>query len=274
MPLYFYAALGAIASSAFSGGDAAAKQHIITPASPKTVQQLPPLTIIEQALASEDYKWASNVLDQLSISGEGTDIVRLTTQWIGSGRRIRPSVFTPSTQGEVDSARVFVYNTQAQITVADAGTLANSSQAGCALRSWGVNISNNHNADEGYLPACSKFQDSANKQLGIYRARCLRGALVIAPSFVVEVEVGSPWVAAFENQSPIDWSVAMSGPAIAGTTKSHSGILHGFLTKYSALAKQRAGNLLRYAINPKILRDSSGNSFDATFINTQASYTS
>jgi hypothetical protein len=273
MPLFLYSALGAIASSSFSGGDASAKRHLITPASPKTVQQLPPYTLIEQILPTEDFQWPSFVLDQLDLSGDATDIVRMNHQWIGSGRQVAPSAFTPATHAEAEPSRIFFYNTQSALTIADAGG-ANPAAVGCKLRNWGISIQNNHQADDGYLPQCNKFVDPANKERGIYRARCLRGRQVITLRFTVEAEAGSTFINDLKIQKPLDWSHLMDGPLIAGAaTKTNQVRLHAFLTRYSALRRSQSGNILRYEIESKVMEDSSGNTFEADCQNAQASYT-
>ena len=249
-------------------------QHVFDPQDPNVSRQLPATTLVEKVGNAVDALYPSCIVESFGLKGEGIDRITSTFGLRGSGKRITPSTLAFATHVHPAASQKYFFNSQVSLTVADAGTLDNSTAYGVAkrLESWEINIDNQLLADDGYRPGSTDFQNAGDTTSGAIRSECLFGERSITGMFVVRVDSGSDEYTALKSQSPLDFKIVLTGPLIASTFH-HSLSIESALMSYEAIEYGERNGIVTLQIKPKFLYDTTtGKILTITLVNECVSY--
>lgn len=251
-------------------------KHVFTLQDPNVSgRQLPTTSLIEIVGTALNRLLPSNVLESLSLKGDGIKRVDAGFQLIGSGKVTEPSGLSVSQAlAQRESGLHYFFNSQATAKIADAGTLANLVNYGTAKRfnSWEWGINNNHMKEEGYRPGAGKFQTANDATSGAIRSECEFGIRQLMGSMVTRLLSQSDEMAALKARKDLDWSLVLKGALIAATFY-HQLTIHYAKTKYETIELGSSNGLVTQQIRVKPFDDGSTlNVVSAELINTIASY--
>jgi hypothetical protein len=251
-------------------------QHVFTLQDPTVSRQLPTTSLIEIIGTALNRQLPSNVVDNLSLKGDGAKRVDTSFQLIGSGKVVEPSgLSVAQALAQRQSGLHYLYNSQATAKISDAGTLANLVNYGTAkrFRSWEFGINNNHLKEEGYMPGADKFQSAADRTSGAIRAECLFGIRQLMASQVSRLLSQSDEMAALRARKALDWALVLKGGLIAATYY-HQLTIHCPKVRYETVELSSGNGLVTQQIKMKPFDDGTGlNPVTATLVNTVQSYT-
>lgn len=273
-------AMGAIATDQPNAGpDPTVYRHIFTPLDPNVTLQPPAFTMGEKVGGGVDHLFPSICVKSLKISGDDVGRIKGEVSLIGSGKRIDPSlaIFEPTASFNVPAFPAYKYfaGSQLSLTVADADTLANAIAycTGLRINTWSVEIQRTLAEDAGYRQCAGDFQTSGDPDSGAIRSELLQTDFDVIINFQVRVQSGSAEYTALQTAKQLDWKAELTGALISGAF-NHKLTLNSLLSQYSAVQVGNQDELAVFNITVRQLFNSTtGNSFQATLINTTASYT-
>ena len=215
-------------------------QHLFEMLNPHESSQLPAYDYAEKAGESaskpnaHSVRYPSLVCGNWSCKGEGKSILQLSTQWMGSGKRIPPAPHDFFGAGsEVillkDMVHNYFRNTAATVNLYPEKELGGSAfTLGCDFRDLEVSINNNLAADDGYQ-GCAKFQDDADPESGAVRGKLEIGTPSVQLSFTMIQNDGYDAYDKMQKMASISASFKYEGKVIESNNKHFAEFLlnHG-----------------------------------------------
>jgi hypothetical protein len=277
-----YLALGSVVTTTPNAvGAPTARQHVFKPQDPNVSRQLPATTWVEQVGAALNRLFPSCVCDNFNIRGEGIQRIMSAFSLRGSGKEVEPSGVVFATDGTNNvrpaTGLKYLFNSQVEVTVADAGTLSNAVNYGATkrLESWGLSYQNTPLGDIGYRPGSTDFQTAGDVESGAIRSECLFGDRSIVPEFVARLDSTSNERAAMRSQKSLDWRALLTGPVIGGAAALHHSLsIRTRINRYSAVDLGNQGGILTVAVRPTALWDlTTAEILEIILVNETTSYT-
>ena len=174
------AAFGSIETTELVAGQV--WQHIFKLLDLHSADSLPAYDYVEKAAESvsrpnaHNVEFPSNVCGNFSISGEGTSVLKSSSSWKASGKRISPSPLTFFDPGsEVilleDMVQNYFKSSAGKILLyPDKELNGTPFVLNCGLRNVNVGINNALDETDGYN--CGLYQDPADEESGAIRGNC------------------------------------------------------------------------------------------------------
>jgi hypothetical protein len=255
-------------------------QHVFNPQDENVSRQLPVTTWIERlggASPAIDRKFPSMCVEQFGLKGDGVTRIAANLAFVGSGLVTTPSGLSVADMETIRQAALhYFFNTQVDLTIADAGTLSNSIDYGSVkrLESWSADINNNLIKADAYRPGAALFQTSGNPTSGAIRSELLFGIREYKMGFMARLASQSDELAALLARKPLDCKIVMTGAQIGATIYNHSLTLEAPRLVYDVADLGAKNGIVTIAITAKLLFDiTSGKQLTWTLINTTTSYT-
>lgn len=237
-------------------------------------RQLLAMTLIEIVGDAINRLLPSMLVESLDFKGEGTKRIRESMALRGSGKVVTPSGLTVDDIEPLTGLH-YALNSQVKLTLADAGTLANSSDfgAGGKLDSWSFGIKNALLADEGFRPGAGLYQTANDPASGAIRSECLVGLTTFMMDYQARLLAQSEQLAALRAKKQLDGKVEMIGSLISGAY-NHKLTIHAPRLSYETVETPTSNGLYRVGIKSKIFYDLTSNKdVEIELINTVPSYT-
>lgn len=256
-------------------------RHVFKPMNANAGRQLPAYTLIEKLGAIIDDLYPSCCVESLSLRGEGVEKIGSAATFRGSGKSTTPSAVTFDETGGVGNqvqlaqGLQYLFNSQVEVAIRDAGTLANNVPYGSTKRieSWSVGYENNPLADIAYRGGSGDFQTPGVRDSGSIRSELLFGDRAITSEIVARMDTASDERAALKSQKPLDVLIELTGGVIEDTFNFKLSTRLR-LTKYAAVDRGNAGGIVTVAIRPTPLMDfAAGEIISFTLDNATPSYT-
>lgn len=276
------AALGSVTTTQPDAvGNPLVYRHVFKPQDAVVSRQLPAYTLVEQIGAVLNRLFPSCCVESLTIRGEGVERITSALSFRGSGKVTSPSgvLFDP-TGGAGNNVRAaqnlqYLYNSQVEVQIRDAGTLANNVPYGSTKRieSWSVGYENNPLADIAYRAGSGDFQTAGQRDSGSIRSELLFGDRNIPAEIVARMDTASDEFAALRSQKSLDVLVELTGALISGTYNFKLSIRLR-LARYATVELGNSGGIVTVALRPTALWDvANAEIVSFTLDNTTASYT-
>jgi hypothetical protein len=274
--------LGALGSVVTTQPDAVGAplvyRHVFRPQDEAVSRQLPAYTLVEKLGAILDRLFPGCVVESFGLRGEGLERISGSAAFRGSGKRTSPSgVNLGGGSNHVQDAvgLSYFFNSQVELQVRDAGTLANNVPYGSTKRieTWAVGVENNLLADVGYRAGSGDFQTPGVRDSGSVRSELLFGDRNFTSEFVARMDSGSDEFAALQSQKSLDVLVELTGALIEATFNFKLSIRFR-LARYAAVELGNSAGIVTVAIRPTPLWDTTANEIVSfTLDNTTPSYT-
>lgn len=251
-------------------------QHVFKPQDRNVSRQLPAATLIEIIGSVLNRKFPSMAAGTLSIKGDAMNRISASMGLRGSGAVVMPSGMTNAQWETIALANQhYLFNSQAKLTIADAGTLLNTIDYGSVkrLESWEFAGNNNPIADDAFRPGANKFQDANDPTSGALRSEMLFGTRDWTMNFMARLLSQSDELAALRSRKKLDALIELVGARIGVTTFNHKLSIHAPKVSYTTVDLGAKNGLITVQITPRIFFDTATNQ-DATvtLINETPSY--
>jgi hypothetical protein len=251
-------------------------QHVFKPADISTSRQALATTGIEILGTALNRKHPSLCMKNWSIKGDGQKRIESNFSFIGSGKEVRPSgLSVAQAKARLLTGLHYFFNSQAKVTIADAGTLANAVNYGATRRhnTWDFGFENKFAEEEGYFPGGDQFQTTGDTTSGATRTELLIAKRAATASLDVRFKDQGEEHAALLAQKKLDWKTVLTGGLIEAAFK-HKLTLEAHQLQYTMVELTPASSgLINAKITPKLeVNPSTGDWLTATLINSTPSY--
>lgn len=248
-------------------------RHKFVPQDADVSRQLPATTYVEQLSSAHDVEYPSQVVESLTLRGDGKGRLTCDVSLMGSGERNNPSgvAFSGgSVHVAVPADLHYFYNSQMALTVDDGDTPIDYL---CRYNSFTVSLTNALLAEEGYRPGCALFQVAGDPESGMIRGELLFGERTLSGQFVVRLAAGGAEYAALQEQKDLDITIIATGGTIEDDFQDQLTIRMA-LSRYQAVSLGESNGIvtLQITVDP-LYNQATGKVIEVELINRIASYT-
>lgn len=255
-------------------------QHVFTPVDPAVAHQLLTTSLVEIVGSAINRLLPSMAAEDFSLKGDGDKRIEGSVKLRGSGRETTPSGLVVADMDTVAlTGQHFFFNSQAQLAISDAVTLANAVnyyQNGRRMATWQFGVNNKPLSEEGYVPGAGKFQDDTDWTTGAVRSELLFGKREFTASTMVRLLSQSDEHAALKTRKLLDWLLTLRGALITavGPTKYYHQLkIEAPRVRYNVVEYKPQNGLIYCDVQPKLFDAAGSNPLAVTLQNTVASYT-
>lgn len=245
-------------------------QHVFSSMDPTVSAQLPAISIVEQAGAGLDSKFASMCSQSLVMRGEGPARLSASESLVGSGKTTKPSGITIADIVNL----VYAYQSQVLLTLEDeSAVITNAATAPQRLNSWEFGIQNQVNTDDGFRPGAAAFQTTGDPDSGEVRSEMLLIDQLFNMRFNLRLLNDSTFFAALTSQEDFIALFDIVGPIIEDAF-NYKLQIKGYKAPFRVVNKQSRNGLVVVDIENNVQYDTTaGKDVEVTLINNVPSYT-
>lgn len=228
-------------------------------------RQQPVTSIVERVTSGLIRKWPSVQVMAVEVTGQINDWIKMSVDFIGSGKRIDGTGFTfpTSTEGEL------LRTASLQFEHGPSGSLADTS---CDVNSFRFRTEMAYDEVGGYCPG-SGYQVSGDPTSGQVRNKLEFTRRAVMLEFVVRAKSDSTVLDKLEAQDDLEAVLTMEGGEIGVSGQNHTFIVTIPRLNYKAAPIQTDGDVIVFAVSAIVFYDAGlANPFEITVINDTAAY--
>lgn len=247
-------------------------QHLFSTMDLTASRQLPSRSWVEQLGSAIDRLFPGVGLAQLALSGEGSQRLKGSGQWQGSGKEVEPSGLT----GTDITGLHYFEQSQCTVKFDNGSVLTNMATAPNRLNSWRVEIINQLLAEDGFRPGAAVYQTTGDATSGEVRSEMLVGDQSFNIVANVRLLSNDPLRAYLKTQA----SLIFTNDIVAGVIPGGDGAynyklsIKAYKAPFKSVEIGERNGLVTLALTMNPLFDlTSSKDLEITLINDVASYT-